>query len=614
MWLGPAALLLALLPALYAVMQAPDGLHYLGFEYNTDDHMVYAAWMRQAMEGRLLMDNRFTTEPQPSLTIHLYFFLLGQIARLVGIPLAAGLGRIVCGAAFFLLLKRFVGHLRLKRGAHLLAMILATFGGGVGFAVWQMFGTTISKPFPDLYKALLMGNLPVDVWQPEAFVFPSLLTNGLFMASLCLILLTYESFLKCRRRWTAVGAGFLSIGVLMNIHSYDVLTVGLVMVGLLAASVARGKVTGSWLGRSLLLTCGVLAPALWFFHVLQSDPVFQSRAATETYSPNFRAVLFGYLPLIVLGLLGAWKRASAEEDPRLRNRRLGGVGLATGVLLALSIGASWHTGGYFLSPLTWGLAFLAMIGACVLWSDERSSWNLIFAWAAVGMIAIYFPGLFQRKLTMGLSIPWAILAAYGLTSALANRDPGFRRLCVALALLVTCASSGLWILRDLAYVNGNVSNTTRHPVYLPSDVTAILDVLNRQPGRKVVLAIPGAGSPSVDSEGKLIPDSFGSPALSDLAPIITGLTGAYSYAGHWSETPEYTKRAADMYRFFLTKPVGGVRRVMDPGERSEFIRRTGATFAVMPMPTGVALPVMSPSELGKIVYQGKVWVLVRLRS
>mgnify|MGYP006184294005 CR=1 FL=1 len=41
-------------------------------------------------------------------------------------------------------------------------------------------------------------------WQPEGFVFPSMLTTSLFMASLCLILVIFTSFLDARKSWKPV--------------------------------------------------------------------------------------------------------------------------------------------------------------------------------------------------------------------------------------------------------------------------------------------------------------------------------------------------------------------------------------------------------------------------
>src|SRR4051812_26682055 len=66
----------AALPTTIIWLATSPGSSYLGIQYNLDDHMVYAAWMRQAMDGHILFDNRFATDPQPRLTVHLYFLVL----------------------------------------------------------------------------------------------------------------------------------------------------------------------------------------------------------------------------------------------------------------------------------------------------------------------------------------------------------------------------------------------------------------------------------------------------------------------------------------------------------------------------------------------------------
>ena len=71
--LALAAAALAALPVLLGFLAKPEGQTYLPFHLSLDDHMVYAAWMRQAMDGHSLFDNRFTTDAQPGLTFHLLF-------------------------------------------------------------------------------------------------------------------------------------------------------------------------------------------------------------------------------------------------------------------------------------------------------------------------------------------------------------------------------------------------------------------------------------------------------------------------------------------------------------------------------------------------------------
>jgi arabinosyltransferase C len=306
--------------------------------------------------------------------------------------------------------------------------------------------------------------------------------------------------------------------------------------------------------------------------------------------------------------------------------RLTGVGLVAVLFLVLGFVSGSAGSGFFLDKEQWGIVFLIAAVAVGLAADEDPAWNLLFSWAVIGTIAIYFPGLFQRKLTMGLSIPWALLSAFLLDRLLASAEKDRRLLFTSLALILTCASSIRWLFRDIQFIKLNVSNTTRHPVYLNRDLKDILDILNRQSGRTVVLALPGAKNPAVDPDTHMeLVDQFESPVLPDIAPILSGLSGAYSYAGHWSETPDYGKCTADMYRFFFKTPFKSVSHVMSPQERTEFIARTGATYAVLPdprlfsdSPQAVSCifrdsPLVSPADLGDLVYQGSEFELVRLR-
>ncbi len=608
--LAIVATLAAFLPALFAIIHTPPGSSYLGFEYNTDDHMVYAAWMRQAMAGHFLFDNRFTTDTQPGLTIHLYFFVLGLLAKVVGIPWAAALGRAVFSVLFVFLAFRLIHKLNFTVYGVKLALTVVVVGGGLGFLLWQNFDITITKPVPEIVSAFLAGGLPTDVWQPEGFVFPSMLTNGLFMVSLCLILYIFSCFLECQTSQKAVLGGFLAMGLLMNIHSYDALTIALVMVGLLAAVLSRRQANVPWVGRAMLIGLGAVVPALWFVHVLQSDPVFQARAKTDTYSPDFRQVLVGYLPLVVCGLVAAFIRAKQEPDKQ--TLRLSGWGLVVLLLLGLTVAAGHHPAGFFLSPPVWGLVFVAAVAGVGLMADADPAWNLVLSWAVIGAVAIYFPGLFQRKLTMGLSIPWAILSAYAVDSMTAKTERSSRNLATALALLIVGASSVRWLFRDMQYIVMDVSSTTRHPVYLNPDERRVLEILNNLSGRHVVLAFPGASGQSFDSDGKPIPDTR-QIVIPDLSPILSGLAGVYTYAGHWSETPDYGPKAGEVSRFFLSR---NGQPLMSPDERKAFLTKSGADFAVVPQVTdfGAGRATLAPDSLGQVVYSGSQLSLVKLNQ
>lgn len=582
--------------------KAEPGSSYLGMQYNVDDHMVYAAWMRQAMDGRLLFDNRFTIDPQPGLTINLYFLLLGWLAKIVGIPLAMATARVGFTAAFVFLLYRLVRRICPDVYTTKLAMSLAVFGGGMGFLVWQTFGNAIDKPISPILSRLMLGRLPTDVWQPEGYVFPSALTNGLFMVSLCLIVVVLLSFLTAKEDWRSVPHGMVAMFLLMNIHSYDVLLIAFVMAGLLVMSIVRRQLTGSWLARSLVIASGAVPPALWFLYVLERDPVFQARAATPTYTANFRQVVFGYFLLLIFGLIALVARADGDQQPR-NVRHILGFGLIAALTIGLFVLARSHVGdAYFLPMVGWGAAMLALLAGLALVAGESPGWNLAASWATIGLLAPYFPALFQRKLSMGLAIPWAVLAALAVGTLTRRLDRSTRNLVLVLSIVIVSATSLRWMTREFLLASQNVSNTTTHPVFLSTDAAEIMRRLNSlSGGRKVVLSMPGVSLPEPN-----VPDFFRSPYMPDLNPIVSGLTGSYTYAGHWSETPDYLARRAEETRFFLSGT--------SEQERRAFIQKTGAAYIIAPVPQAFpALQLEDLSGLGDVAYDGQQFRLVKLR-
>lgn len=606
LWLALACAFASVLPNLYAAIAAPAGSLYLGAQYNTDDHMVYAAWAHQAMEGRLLFDNRFTVDPQPGLTVHLYFLAIGWIAKLTGVPLASALARAVLSGVFVWMLCGFVRRVVGSNGFVLRAgPVLALFGAGAGFLVWHTFGTEIVRSTAEPLRMLMLGRLPIDVWQPEALGLPSMLTSGLFMAALCLIVATFNSMLDARESWRAVLPGALAFGALMNIHSYDALLVALVMLGFLTMAIVQGAATRAWIARAACIGAGALPAALWFLHVLRTDPVFQARAATPTISPNFRAVIFGYFGLIVFALAGLW--LARDDDPTTRKRVTAGAGLLALMMVVGFLAAASHEDGFWMGPAAWLGALAAALATLAMLSRPNHAWNLVAAWAVVGTLAPYFPALFQRKLAMGLGIPWALLAAMGLAPILARTEVGKRQVAGVLAVLALSATSVMWIARQFWFIRNNVSNTTVHPVYVGGDVRSAIQVLENDPAaRKVVLAMPGIPFPLNDETGKPIPDEFATPYMPDLNPILCGLAGSYAFAGHWSETPEYQERRNLLTRFFLAQT--------DEATRQALLKTSGASYIVAPVPEAFPmLPLANLRPLGKVVLEGTQFDLIDVR-
>jgi hypothetical protein len=534
-WMALLLSVLILVPTLIGLALKPAGL-YLGIQYNFDDHMVYAGWMRQAMEGRILFENRFTTDPQPGLTLHLYFLVLGWIAKVVGIPVAMHAARVGFTYLSVILLGRLLEAVSNDTFQRKIALALAIFGGGLGFTVWHNFGVAIVKPVGGPLAGWMLSRLPTDVWQPEGYFFYSALTNSLFMVSLCLILGTFLNVLQAKDNKAAILRGALCFGVLMNIHSYDVLLVSLVMLGVPVALFKSETLSKQWVLRALMIALGAVPFALWFVYVLKNDPVFQARAATLTYSPNFRQLIFGFIPLIFFGFFALGKTT--------KNQRAGLVALALLIvgLFTYAANPEFLQDGYFLTPVTFGICFVGILAIIFLQRQNQAAFAIILCWALVGLIAPYFPALFQRKLTMMLGIPWGILAGMGIANLIAQRERGQRNLLSSLVILICSATGIQWVQREITLARNNVSNTTVHAVTQPPEVAKMIEVLAPLGRDAIIASLPGSPAPATDEAGSVIVDIYNTPAIPDLNPVLVGLAGSKAYAGHWSETPAYGER------------------------------------------------------------------------
>ncbi len=603
---------ISLLPMLIGTVTSTVNNAFVGYPNATDDHMVYAAWMKQAQDFRFFFDNRFAVDAQPGLTVHLYFFVLGLLSKIVGIPWASALAKAFFAGFFVILCQRLLRKFTEDLYTIKLTLGLVVLGGGIGTLVWHKFGEAITIEVNEQLTNALQGRLPTDVWQPEGFVFPSMLTNSLFMVSMCLMIGIILALLESKDSWKPVLCGAGCVFVLTNIHSYDVLLMLLVSVGFIAISSSRKRMSGAWLLRGAAIFAGGIPSGLWIYWVLQKDPVFQARAATLTYSPNFRQVFFGYLILMVFAIIGFFFVNQKADDRFPMRRALGGIGVIA-IIATLYLMAPNHRDGYFMTPTMFAGVFIAMIVCGCLLAGDNDLFNFVLAWALVGLVAMYFPALFQRKLAIGLSIPWAILAGMTLSSLLKDRRGAWRTLASALVVCVAGVSSVRWLERELWLIKDRVSRTTTHPLFLSRTMQDIVIALNdRSSEKRTVIAVPGAANSRYDGEDPKDIDEFDPPILADLNPIVSGLTGAYSYAGHWSETPDYLVRRKNALKFFMTNARQEFRQsIIDEIDPNSSVYAIGPTYGTFGQQgkSGFA----DPERLGEVIVKGNDYVLVKIR-
>ncbi len=569
------ALFLSSVPYLIGWATAPSGSAYLAAHTNFDDHAVYAAWAKQAQEGRLFFENRFTTDDQPRLTLNFYFLLVGNLARVFGIPLAMHLCRIVFGLLFLQAVYRFARRMTNTESECVCAFLLAVFGAGIGWIVWRRYG----------------HDSPIDVWQPEAFGFPSLMTNGLFCASSWLMLTVLEAILNCRTSWKPVIVGSASTLLLANIHTYDVLTIALVCVWFLVFVLGSGRFNWGWVGRAAAVGLGAAPSLIWFAYVRAHDPVFAARAATPTFSAPFAMVVFGIGFLLPLAAIGSAMSARSQKW---------GAWACLGAALCASFIVFFATPSETLPNIgLFALMAALSIGAMVLYKSDSLAAALCLSWCCAVFLAIQFPALFQRKLIADFGVPLGLLAGLAAGRLFERTKP-----LMVCAVALCSVSSLLWLRREIQMAQDNVSNTTVHSIYLDADAAAMLRyfVSKAKPG-DAVLSMPGIPHPIGE-------DQFAEPFVSDLNPVFAGWGGVSAWCAHWSETPDYLARRKRVMRDLYSREATteSAARLLSDSKTNYVVMPTSQPFQQLGIPSSAIL-----GPRAECVVRGENYSLYKLR-
>jgi hypothetical protein len=146
-WKVPPAVLIvsivllggSLLPALAGRLAAADDEVFLGFRHMARDHFQYASLVRQtAEEGRFLLENRFTTEPQRPSYILLYLWLVGIVCRFTGMDVVTGweVMKLVVGLIFLLVAWRFTALFWQRQQDRFLAWTFIALSGGLAWVLY----------------------------------------------------------------------------------------------------------------------------------------------------------------------------------------------------------------------------------------------------------------------------------------------------------------------------------------------------------------------------------------------------------------------------------------------------------------------------------------------
>jgi hypothetical protein len=449
---------------------APAPRVFAGVLFNPLDGQSYLAKMQQGWRGAWTFNLPYTAEPVPGVFIYTYYLFLGHLARLtgLGLELVYHLARMVAGGFLLVSAYRFIAHFFETPRARLGAWLLFALGSGLGWAV------------------ALSGGLTSDLWVAEAIPFLSVLSSSHFCLAGALMLWILEWALPvstptseggpARRRITRWVALALAVTALAQIQPLALVSLGVVLAALTGAQAWRELRVASWRERVLWAgwvplgvvgVCSLPWAAYDAWAMLTAFKGWNAQNLTPS-PPLWDALLSGGVPLALAVMGGAavllqWF-SQRRQTVTLRQSR--------------SVSGQSETLGFGQGD---GLPK----------RNEMAVGRLPLIWLVLNVVMLYAPWALQRRLSLGIWMPMAILAAMGWRDVV---WPRLARRARPLALVGVLLAAGLSNVLIFAGALSVRAQADRLPlIFLTSDEAAGLAWLGQHARGDVVLAGPETG-------------------------------------------------------------------------------------------------------------------------
>lgn len=343
-------------PAVYGYLITPENHIFTAIHFvSLDDWFVYYSFINQGASGEFLFRDLFS--PVDHIPVFRPFWLaVGLMAGLfnLAIPLAFHLARVILIPVFVFLAYIFLAYIFSEKIKRKVSLVFLSVSSGMGTAFIHRLVTT-----PENY-AYGSFRWPMDLWVPDINTFLTLFTSPHFIGATILILLIFfltVLYSEKTNYFYPVASGLAGL-LLFSFHPFQVIKVYAVMAVFFLILIWRKK--------------KILWPLIWYYAIfaLISSP----------------SILY-YLWLLQVDWLTV-QRAAQNINPT-----------APLHLLIFSLG---------------GLFFLAVLSFYQLFRNNKLKDNkylFLVVWAFVQFVILYAPVNYQRRLALGIHIPFAILSA-----------------------------------------------------------------------------------------------------------------------------------------------------------------------------------------------------------
>ncbi len=349
--------LLTSAPYLYGYITRPEGSVYTGIRNLTPgDFNAWFSWMEQVQQGKLLLKNPYTTEPQKVAYTNPLWESIGLFAKFFSMSnlLAMHVARILLLAVFLIVLMLFLSFFLRSVRQRIITFLVILFSSGIGLFV---------GPFIRLYHDDTL-DYPTDLWVPESNTFLTIYHSPHLLASLIMVLLIFLLMLiafRTGRWWASVFAGLAGL-LLVWFHPFNAATVFAVLfVYLFIHAILEQRIPWRVLLHFAvfgLLTLPAFAYLFWLRAYDSTIALWESQNLLP--SPSILMYLAGFGLLVPLALIG---------------------------------------------------------GRASLWPQRKEA-LFILTWVVVSSSLLYSPLDFQRRLVEGLHVPVSILAGWGIVRIL----------------------------------------------------------------------------------------------------------------------------------------------------------------------------------------------------
>jgi len=288
-WILCAVLALTVLPYCIAALAAGPDFVFGGFLLNPLDGNSYLAKMRQGWEGSWQFHLPFSVEQGDGSYLFLFYIFLGHAARFAGIPLVwmFHLARITATILLCLSLSKFIAQAVQEPASRTWALVLAVFGGGLG---WLAF------PF---------GGFTSDFWVAEGYPFLSAYANPHFPLTLAILcwLFTIPEYDRSVGRIMAV---VLASALLALISPFGILLAAGILFIRWIWNPGKDR-PQTWVPFAAVVGGGIPLLAYQYVTIL-NDPVLQLwNDQNQTPTPPLWDLAIALSPAILLALPGAWR-------------------------------------------------------------------------------------------------------------------------------------------------------------------------------------------------------------------------------------------------------------------------------------------------------------------